>query len=185
MQYHTHNQGYSLVEVLVAIAILLLSLVGPLAIASKSLQSTYYSREQTTAIFLAQEGVAAFYAARNDHALEFFNGDIADAWTWTSDSSLNNCYTNGCNLDFASSDPLSNIESCSTAANCTLFFNASANRSQYNITSGDTTQYRRIIVLDQSNPGEMTVESTVYWNAQLFNNTEQSVTLTGAVYDIY
>ncbi len=185
MQYTKHNQGYSLVEVLVAISILLLALVGPLVIASKSLQSAQYSQEQTIAIFLAQEGVAAFTAARNDNALEFFDNAAFDPWAWVSGASLDSCYADGCNIDFGGNDPMGSIQSCSSPSSCDLRLDSSRARSQYNMSSGDLTQYRRIIQLSESVPGELVIQSTVYWNANLFNNQEQSITLTGAVYDIY
>ena len=63
------NRGYSLVEVLVAISVLLIALVGPLTIASSGLKRANFAKEQTLAIFLAQEGMEAVVKLREDAAL--------------------------------------------------------------------------------------------------------------------
>jgi len=70
MTIYKYTKGYSLIEVLVAISILLIALVGPMTIAAKGIQSSIFVREQTIAISLAQEGIEAFIAARNDAALQ-------------------------------------------------------------------------------------------------------------------
>lgn len=63
------TRGYSLVEVLVAITVLLIALVGPLTIAYSGLKRANFSEEQTAAIFLAQEGIEAIVKLREDGAL--------------------------------------------------------------------------------------------------------------------
>ena len=69
MKNYSYTKGYSLVEVLVAIAILMLAIVGAMTIASKGLQSSFYAREQNIAFFLAQEGTEAVMTIRNEFAL--------------------------------------------------------------------------------------------------------------------
>ncbi len=62
--------GYSLVEVLVAITVLLIALVGPLTIAHSGLQRAIHSKDNTLAVFLAQEGIEAVVKLREDDALD-------------------------------------------------------------------------------------------------------------------
>jgi prepilin-type N-terminal cleavage/methylation domain-containing protein len=53
-----HQQsGFSLVETLVAISLLLIMIVGPMAISAKTAKSTSFASEQVQAFFLAQEGL--------------------------------------------------------------------------------------------------------------------------------
>ena len=51
------DKGFTIVETLVAITILMIAIAGPLSIASKSLNSALYSKDQMTASYLAQEGM--------------------------------------------------------------------------------------------------------------------------------
>lgn len=71
MQHNTTQpqKGFSLVETLVAITILLLALVGPMTIAADGLQNTFFAREQTTAFYLAQEAVEFVRYTRDNAAI--------------------------------------------------------------------------------------------------------------------
>ena len=59
-----------LVETLVAITVLLTALIGPMTIAISSIRTAYYVEEETTALYLAQEGVEVVQAYRNSHLIE-------------------------------------------------------------------------------------------------------------------
>lgn len=50
-----NSRAFTLIETLVAIAILMISVSGPLAIADKALTASLYAKDQSTASFLAQE----------------------------------------------------------------------------------------------------------------------------------
>lgn len=56
-QNNRDNNGFTIIETLVAIAILMISIAGPLAVASKSLTAALYAKDQMIASYLAQEGV--------------------------------------------------------------------------------------------------------------------------------
>lgn len=53
--FNKKNRGFTIVETLVAVAILMISIAGPLTIAQKGLMAALYARDQVTASFLAQE----------------------------------------------------------------------------------------------------------------------------------
>lgn len=67
------KNGFTLVETLIAITILLLVIIGPITAAQKGVQQAYYANEQITAVFLAQETVEAIRERRDDQALEAWN----------------------------------------------------------------------------------------------------------------
>lgn len=192
---HVHKTGYSLVEVLVAISILLLAIIGPMTIAAKGLQGAYYAREQTTALFLAQEGIELVIAMRNDSYIEAIQaGDLTGAWDWQSSARISSCFAAaGCNLVLESnavSQMLDTgmvwVEPCSPISNCLLQFNSASNRARYNSTSGNDTKYTRVIHLTGDAGGDgVLISSTVTWEATIFAGAEQSVTLDSAVYRIY
>ena len=51
------HRGFTLIETLIAITVLLLSVVGPLQIAAQALFSAFYSRDEITAYYLAAEAI--------------------------------------------------------------------------------------------------------------------------------
>lgn len=186
MKQNIRTKGYSLVEVLVAVAILMIAIVGPITIAAKSLQSAQYARQQNTAFFLAQEGITAVNTLRNNGALAVYIGLTDDPWEWTDDSRLNPCFTaTGCGIDFHDSLLYENITDCGAAADaCALQFDTSAIRAVYQTTSGLETPYTRVITLENVSADEILVESTVTWSSTLLGE-EQSITLTTSLFNIY
>lgn len=52
-----NNKGFTIVETLVAIAILMIAIAGPLTIAQKGLMASVYARDQSVATFLAQDAM--------------------------------------------------------------------------------------------------------------------------------
>jgi len=63
-----YNQGFTIVETLVAITILMISIAGPLTIAQKSLTAATQAKDQVIASYLAQDLVEYIKNAR-DNAL--------------------------------------------------------------------------------------------------------------------
>lgn len=187
MRYsHSHTQGYSLVEVLVAISILMLSIVGPITIAAKSLQSAQYVRQQNTAFFLAQEGISIANTLRNDGALDaVINGD-AGSWEWVSNSALAPCFTStGCDIDFRDKTLTSNVVDCSDSADaCTLLYDADAPRAMFQHSSGDTSIYTRKLTFVFATSDEVKVTSDVSWATPLLGGT-QTVSLSTSLFNIY
>ncbi len=62
-------RAFTLLETLVAVSVLLMALLGPFTIASQSLRSAFYARDQVTAFYLAQEGIEYVRAVRDQNYL--------------------------------------------------------------------------------------------------------------------
>ena len=167
------QSGFSLVEMLVAVSVLLIIIVGPMTMTSRVAKSSSFATEQVQAFFLAQEGLELAEKLRDDLLLRHFNSSYATPWTTfnnTGASKPNNlCYIidsgdKGCGIDW------SNIggpfRDCNTASNCKLNYKASATRSKYTYdTTGtiETTPFSRFIVFENSGSNAVKVTSIVTW----------------------
>ncbi|NCO61881.1 prepilin-type N-terminal cleavage/methylation domain-containing protein, partial [Candidatus Kaiserbacteria bacterium] len=86
MKNFSKQHGFSLVEVLVAITLLLLIVTGPMKIITDANHSTAFASEQVTAFFLAQEGLELAQKGRDDLMLQYFdkqfnnNGNMVNPW---------------------------------------------------------------------------------------------------------
>jgi len=196
------TKGYSLIEVLVAIAILMIAIVGPLTIAAKSIQSSQYARQQITATYFAQEGITAIHAIRNESALAYIDNSTANPWEWTTAMqnylSLSACFIsstnkNGCNIDFSDSSLEDNAVSCATKSNCTMelqIINSNSKKSPFYVLKATSspsspTPYTRMIRLKSLNGGdEILITSTVEWNSKLLGGI-YSITATSSVFNVY
>lgn len=180
MQYQLSQTGYSLVEVLIAISVLLLSLAGPLTIASKSLQTSFNARDQVVATYLAQEGLEGVVAAKQDSTIAAIrSGNFSDMWNWTNSGALvdNGCFgSNGCNFDMADtsvSDFKSTVEECDTSTSCQVTM--------------DGKTYTRVITLDNIGGNGDTVEATitVTWENASFSGSNREVVISTLLFDVY
>lgn len=62
-------RGFTLVETLIAIAILLVAVVGPISLVGDSLHKIYYAKDEMIAINLAQEGIEVVRQIRDSNML--------------------------------------------------------------------------------------------------------------------
>ncbi len=63
------ERGLTLVETLVAISILTIAVVGPLGIIAQALHTSYYTRDQMTAYYLAQEAIEYVRNLRDNQSI--------------------------------------------------------------------------------------------------------------------
>ena len=200
MTYHTHNKntGFSLVETLVAITILLIVIVGPMTLVVSSVRSTAYANDQVIASFLAQEGIEIVQAVRDNLQLRQFSSSAISETAWDSfvDASggiLDDCLLGGCGL-YLETDASGSfeIESCRTAAtqdNCTLYYDSRPNgRARYthdgSVPDAVETDFKRVITITESPAGQAQVVSRVTWRSegQRFDQEIETVTY---LFDIY
>lgn len=161
------KKGFTLVETLVAITVMLLVIIGPMTVAQKGIQTAYFATERATAVFLAQEAIEAVREMRDNQALEVFasgNGDTSD---WV-------------------------IERQGTKEK--LFYDSELKKYilEDDIRSGGQhvveSPYSRAVTITESpgDPGIATVEVVVSWESYVFSgDTDRDVTLRTWVYDHY
>ena len=77
-QLAAHARGFTLVETFVAVTILTVAIVAPMALTAKILAAAYYARDQIIAFHLAQEAIEAIRHRRDNNILINVFGTPAD-----------------------------------------------------------------------------------------------------------
>ncbi|MFZ2621091.1 MAG: prepilin-type N-terminal cleavage/methylation domain-containing protein [Minisyncoccia bacterium] len=94
------NAGFTVVETLVAIAILTLSIAGTFTAVQKGLQSSTYAKDQIVAFNLIQEGMEFIRNKRDENALRNIGGQGNNWLTGLSDIAGDPCfYGRTCTID--------------------------------------------------------------------------------------
>ena len=184
-QNHHTQSGFSLVEVLVAISLLLIALVGPMTFFARSSQSTEVANDRAIATFLAQEGAELIQKKRDDRTLEHFLNSGEDGWEdFLSD--VSQCMdASGCGVDIdtTAGDTTVQVINCSDN-NCVLSYDENAGRARYNHGSGEVTPYTRVIQLEAIDNREVEITSRVEWDSTSLIGT-QSVEVQTTIFNVY
>lgn len=182
--------GFTLVETLVAISILLLVIVGPITIAQKGIRNAYFANEQFTAVFLAQEAIESVRQLRDADGLDAYDkllNSVAGADTWNEmDSFADTCDDENCAY-MRGENPLFRPCSDSFANNCEVTRSVSDGTLGHNPSADDTQFTRHVRVTDMVSVGAdvvgIQVRVTVTWNA--VNLGTRSVVFQTWIYDQY
>ncbi|GMU74463.1 MAG: hypothetical protein AMXMBFR44_6600 [Candidatus Campbellbacteria bacterium] len=148
------NGGFTFVETLVAISVLLVAVAGPLFLASQGLRAARIARDQISANYLAQEAVEYVRFRRDNNALQ---GN-----TWLTGLSL--C-TTGCTIDIYTND----IAACPVGTECPVLFQEDTGKYGYGSGAGSEeewieTKFTRWILIDEAVANqEAQLEVTISW----------------------
>lgn len=140
------EKGFTIVETLVAIAILLVATTGPLTFAQTGLRASYLARDQIGAFYLAQDAIETIKNVRD-------NRGLAGSPNWL--SGLGDCTPTGvnstvvCNMDTALTTVINTVDCGSTS--CAPLYYDSVKR-QYVLNSGPNrtvSKYTRTIYITE------------------------------------
>ncbi len=201
MLFKNKQTGFSLVETLVAVSILLIVIVGPMTISARTAKSSSFASEQVQAFFLAQEGLELAQKARDDGTINYFKDDVLSPNPWSDFIKDNgtgvykDCFnTDGCGLQWgvgASSNLLTTPVLCdaATVSTCRIYRSAANVRSHFNHTAGGNTitPFTRRIYFEKSglDPArEVRIRSVVTWRTGSIV-ADQQVELSTYLYNIY
>lgn len=154
------QHGFTIVETLVAITVLMLAIAGPLVVASKGLFGADVAKDQMIASYLAQESMEAIKNTRDNG---IYNGT---SWfnTLGGCSKANPCDASA--LDGISNNP--SITSCGGVA-CRIY--SEANGYGHVASGGTQTKFTREFYLHSTAESSMCSSTTecgvaveVYWN---------------------
>lgn len=146
--FRTGKRGFTLVETLVAITILIIAIVGPMSLAQQSIASSRLAKNQITAFYLAQESVEYIRNTRDSNLLGGNN--------WL--HGLSPCNPGDCKIDVIT-DSVSNC-----GATCPKLKKSSDGMFGYTNSWTETDFRRKIKLVDSiTNSDEVSVEVEILW----------------------
>jgi len=175
-------RGFSLVETLVAITILLIAVLAPMRIVSQSIKAATFAREQLVAVSIAQEGIEEMIRLRDDNALEHENTPSVDPWDWY--AALPSACTNGTGCSYnAATDAL---VAC-TGGNCRVYLDETGSSGYYysHSSAGQASPFTRKVTMTETASGsEVRIVSVVSWDSNSFG-ANVNVTLDTSILNQY
>lgn len=178
------QKGFTLIETLVAISILVIAIAGPMTMAARGLQSSYHAKNQLVAVHLAQEAIEITRMMRDEYALE--NSNASSGWFNTSVVDDSCTTAEGCGVDGRDRNFFPCGTSPSTA--CVLRYDSSPEAGDRGIYTDDTTGTsdslftRKLFITGTSDEAVVTVK--VSWRSNLFN-AEKEIVLQSRIFDSY
>jgi prepilin-type N-terminal cleavage/methylation domain-containing protein len=168
MNTNNKQKGFTLVETLVAISILVMSITGAFTAAQNGISSAIYSKDQIIAFNLAAEGAEQIRNLRDE------NGIKGQNWlTGIANSSGDPCYFGKvCTVDAVNTDvngkPI--MAACSGALGTCPVLKQDPTNGFYGYASGWTdTTFKREISLTSINSHEISILVRVSWSKGLVN----------------
>ena len=171
------QRGFTLIETMVAITILVFALVGPFQIAQGVLTSAYTARDELIAASLGQEAIEYVREVRDSNYL--YNAHHGQTLSWLSGFDGNttygpDCYQFACVVDpsqYPTTVPFSSgsavivksVKSCNDAT-CAAYPLYISSANIYNQqTTGTVSRFTRKVQFTQVSPTETKVTVTVSW----------------------
>lgn len=181
--------GFTMVETLVAISILLLVIIGPMTIAQKGIQNAYFARDQLTAVFLAQEAIEAVRELRDDQALIIYDKLIQEeataqtTWGWLASNKIDGvCKTaTGCGFN-----PTTRVfQSCDEIEACKLRVDENGLYSYENGLGTNPSIFSRKVYIENISGVSVKIRVVVTWYATATGGPDRTVELETWLYDRY
>jgi prepilin-type N-terminal cleavage/methylation domain-containing protein len=157
MKKFKNQEGFTILESIIAILILSLSISGAFSAVQQSLSQSIISKDEVKAFYLAQEAVEIIRNKRDANQIIKINtgsGDWLDGIIGPSDCSLGGI----CKVDAKAADKIQSCSSsCENLKQDTLTF-------LYNYNpSGDDTNFNREIQIESISPNEIAVIVRITW----------------------
>ncbi len=162
------RRGFTLVETLVAIAILMIAIVGPYYSVQQAIMASYAARDQLIATSLAEEAAEYIYYVRDSNYLGGHD------WLYGMNSCLTNLHAYGCTVD----PKAAALQYCSSAACRPLKLDGAT--QLYTYSTGTETRFTRIVKIDQVSSTQVRVTVTVAWET---SHRDYTVTVTENLYN--
>lgn len=159
-----NKTGFTIIESLFAISILILSLTGPMAFSQSGLRASFVSRDQITAFYLAQDAI--------EFVKNWRDNNVLDNRSW--DNNFSYCSTDYCSIDTfeaeypynGSSDGILDCGSDSTGCFNGDPLKIDPNDSHLGHDGEEDSIFHRQIKMKKINTGEIKITVEVKWTTQ-------------------
>ncbi|HEC94179.1 MAG TPA: prepilin-type N-terminal cleavage/methylation domain-containing protein [Candidatus Kaiserbacteria bacterium] len=190
MTYNISAKGFTLIETLVAIAIIMIAITGPFAATENSINAATIAHDKSTATFLAQEGIEYIHAIRDKvYIKECFSNSGVNCSGWWNIFTIGPGYdvlqcvgTTPCTLDMTKSQydnlpPFTSngaLSSCSVGT-CGQLYITPTYAYTTSALGNTKTIFSRKIVTTNLGSNAIKVKVTVTWG---WHGGTQSITAT-------
>lgn len=167
-----------MVETLVAVAILMISIAGPLTIAQKGLTASIYARDQVIASFLAQDAMEFIKNYRDNNIIAGYNNWLAYLYGSPLSDNVCNSTTKLCTVDTTGDTIPSSVALNTNTPERQILYNDGGG---YKTSGTRTSKFSRKYYMTNVTNSEATVVVEVSWS----NGTVQnSVVLENQIFRI-
>lgn len=168
MLKENNKKGFSLIETMIAVAIIGIAIGGPYLVINSALSNFLDAENRFKAVFLAQEGMELVRNVRDNNFINIVVGG-ADVDTWDDGLIPSNCYE----IDYNDTS----LTSCSVGSLRNLKINSDG---FYNYDSGKDTIFKRYITISNCGTDCLEIRSIVKWK---FKGEERQYELVGKLYN--
>ncbi|MEX0672488.1 MAG: prepilin-type N-terminal cleavage/methylation domain-containing protein [Candidatus Paceibacterota bacterium] len=171
----TVRSGFSLIEALIAISILVIVVVGAMALVVTTGKQVEFSTERVEATFLAQDAVEYVISKKQQNVI-----DSSSDWLF----GFKDCLVSSCGVDSTDNGGIGNGNNKYVADMCggscdPLQYNENTKRFGYGSGSGwEETKYTRVVDLEKIGGDEARLTVTVSWESRETGQTEEFVLKT-------
>lgn len=173
------HRGFTLIETLVAVSLLVIAIAGPMSLAAQSLSSAFYARDQMTAFHLAQEAVEAVRFVRDGNILA---NNAAGSPTTDLFAGIPDTTGRAFTVDIRYDDPSQSMKLCNGPC-APLSYDSSTSLYGYGVGSNwQTTRFTRSVsvIAIAGSQDEFKVTSEVRWRSGAFQ--ERTVIINENLY---
>lgn len=165
------NRGFTIMETLIAISLLLLAVTGPMVFAQNALRAAFNSRDQVTAFYLAQDAIELVKNVRDNNFLSGKTG-YADSNKWLDGLDVCGTESGGCTVD--TSDALGDFKICSNGtepgclgseSDASQDVHLKVENSIIGLSGDEESIFSRVVYIDNDTPDEAKITVRVRWKS--------------------
>lgn len=167
------DRGFTILETLVAVFILVLSITGPMVFAQSGLRTAFLARDQITAFYLAQDAIETIKNMRDNNALQNSNNWLDYIFECGAEIGVECKVTIDTILEPGVVRP--EVELCSSGF-CPPLMTDDSGRFGYDLTGGTNSRFTRNVYLTEIVQGrELEIVVEVVWKSNVGINTSRIV----------